>query len=477
MKHQSTHWRSALLFIATTLISLSAHASGESPLEPEECQIPSYPEVNTAPAPLHVEGRHIKDSRGRVVLLRGINTSGDSKVPYFMPLKNKDLLDPLPEWGINTLRLLFTWEAYEPARCNYEESYLQYYEQVVEWAEEYGLYVIVDFHQDAFSRYNIGGCGEGFPEWAVYSEVPRAEPDNGEACEGWGTEMIFNTDHHKTWEHFHKDTEGAKSRYLNMVASVAERMSKHENIIGYELINEPWGTDDELVTFYNQTGTAIRSRHPNAILFVPPHALVSSGSANNMDKPNLGNMVYSPHFYDAFVILFDAWLGSDPAGSLNGMADKAEDWGVPMLLGEYGGPAETSNIEGYMDALYDWLNDGFHHGTQWNYTPTWRADIKDGWNAEDLSIVDDSGNLRPNFRPRAYPQAIAGTPINFSEDENQLNLSWQHDSSKGQTLVYIPAGFTEGKQLATTGGAQCNLDGTLLSCSADSNNTVSISIQ
>jgi endoglycosylceramidase len=289
--------------------------------------------------------------------------------------------------------------------------------------------------------------------------------------------MITNLDHHKTWEHFHKNTEGVKTRYLDMVKSVAERMSKHTNVIGYELINEPWGTDSELESFYNAIGPVIRSRHPSAILFVPPHALVSSGTANNMKKPNFNNMVYSPHFYDAFVIMFGSWLGSDPSGSLNGMANKAASWNVPILLGEFGGPAHTSNIEGYMDALYGWMNKGMYSGTQWNYTPTWRDDIKDGWNQEDLSIADDNGNLRPNFRPRAYPKAVAGKPISFSENKTQVTLSWQHEVNKGSTEVYIPSGFMNGKQLTASSGAQCTVSARLIRCTSNSNKLLSITIK
>jgi endoglycosylceramidase len=262
-----------------------------------------------------------------------------------------------------------------------------------------------------------------------------------------------------------------------MVTSVAERMSKHPNVIGYELINEPWGTDTELLQLYNQVGPAIRSRHPNAILFVPPHALVSSGTANNMSKPQFGNMVYSPHFYDAFVILFKSWLGSDPAGSLDGMANKAEGWNVPLLLGEFGAPGTTGNVEGYMDALYGWLNEGFHSGTQWNYTPTWRPDAKDGWNGEDLSIVDDQGNLRNNFRARAYPVAVAGNPVGFVEDRNYLSLSWQHESSKGATEIFLPQGFAAGKQLTVTGGASCAITGNRIRCTSSSNTLLTVTLQ
>jgi endoglycosylceramidase len=454
---------SAILAIPLSGTSL---AMSQAPSESEFCLAPEFANATEAPAPLHVDGKIIKDTQGRTVLLRGINISGDSKVPPFMPVTDAAMLDPLPGWGLNTLRLLFTWEAFEPTRCNYDSAYLQYYEQVVYWANERGLYVIVDFHQDAYSRYSIDGCGEGFPEWAIYSGIERKEPDNGETCEGWGTKMLFDLSHHDTWHHFHADSENARSRYIDMVRVVADRMSDHPNVIGYELINEPWGTDDELASFYNDVGDAIRDRHPSSILFVPPHALLSSGmGGNNITKPDFSNFVYSPHFYDPVVIMYKNWLGNDPSMALDSMSAHAEGWNVPLLLGEYGAPAETSNVEGYMDALNNWLNAGMHSGTQWNYTPTWRADTKDGWNAEDLSIINDSGGLRSNFRPRIYPIAIAGTNISFSESENAFSLSWEHDKSLGSTEIFIPEGFMQDKTLATVGNIQCEINQQILVCS------------
>ena len=416
-------------------------------------------------APLHTDGTRIRDQQGRSVLLRGVNISGDSKVPPFMPLTDASMLDPLPGWGINTLRLLFTWEAFEQQPCQYSDSYLDYYQQVVRWAEERGLYVIVDFHQDAYSRYSIDGCGEGFPEWAVYSGISRHEPDNGEACEGWGTKMIFDLSHHDTWHHFHADSEGARSRYIAMTQQVAARLSGHANIIGYELINEPWGNDEELAALFRDVGNAIRAQHPSAMLFVPPHALMSSGmGSNNIAKPEFANFVYSPHFYDAFVILFKSWLGTDPTAALNGFAEKARAWNVPLLLGEFGAPATTSNVEGYMDVLYDWLNQGQHAATQWNYTPTWSDELKDGWNREDLSISGDNRELRANFRPRAAPLAIGGDGLEWRETAASFYLSWQQQSGLS-TEVFLPAGFMHGKTLTTSAGLNCQLASVRLTCS------------
>src|SRR5690242_17133536 len=93
---------------------------------------------------LHVEGGRFVDDKGGTVILRGVNIAGDSKVPPFRPAK-PEVFAPLPDWGLNVARLLFTWEAYEPQPGQYDDSYLAYYQSAVEAAKAKGIYVVVDF--------------------------------------------------------------------------------------------------------------------------------------------------------------------------------------------------------------------------------------------------------------------------------------------------------------------------------------------
>ena len=448
---------------------------------PEPCTAIPYEVPAPADAPLAVQGGQLKDALGRIVFLRGVNVAGDSKVPDFMPITGEEMLDPLPGWGFNTIRLLFTWEAFESTRCTYDVTYLDYYEQAVEWAEARGLYVLVDFHQDAYSRYSIGGCGEGFPEWAVTPEVRAAEPDNGESCSGWGVKMVLSLTHKKTWKDFHRDTYGARTRYLDMVEAVADRMSAHANVIGYELLNEPWGSDENLSAFFELVAAKIRGRHPNTILFVPPPAIVSSGMVDNtMEKPAFDNFVYSTHYYNGNVVLFGSWGGTSPAEPLNGMLGKAGTWGVPMVLSEFGGPATAGNIGGYIAAQYDWLDDNFVSGIQWCYTPGWTAEGKDGWNMEDFSIVDDTGALRANFTPRPWPRKLGGTPVSFDLNDDGLTLSWNNTVSGAATEVFLPVDYEDDKTLLwdLPGGAasSCIIGSQVLTCTVTGTGTAEVSL-
>jgi endoglycosylceramidase len=422
-----------------------------------------------AAAPLRASGKHLIDPAGRVVLLRGVNATGDAKVPNFRPLMSSSQLDPLSAWGINALRLLFIWEGFEPTRGSYDQSYLDYFEQVVRWAEARGLYVLVDFHQDAYSRYSIGGCGEGFPKWAVASKVKLATPDNGSRCSDWGMRMIADADHHATWHEFHADSEGARTAYLQMVKVVAARMAGHSNVVGYELMNEPWGTDAELSALYEAAGAALRERDPGRILFEPPHALTSSGLfENNIPRVSFENVVYSPHFYDSLIFAFGFWMGDAPAGYLDPMLAKARSWGVPMVLGEYGVSGAVSNGADYLEAVHRWLDSNFVSSFQWTWAPGWRPDLKDGWNGEDFSIVDDKG-VRPNlFEPRPYPQKTAGMPESFNRTKAGFTYSWTHDPSLGRTEIFLPSQYADGKAVSYSGSAvlvRCAISGQTMTCS------------
>jgi endoglycosylceramidase len=409
-----------------------------------------------------------------------VNVAGNSKVPPFKGVLSAGQLDPLPGWGINAIRLLFTWEAFEPTRCNYDSNYLAYYEQVVQWARARGIYVMVDFHQDAYSRFSLSGCGDGFPSWAVPSGISLQTPKNDSSCSSWGAAMLFDSSHHASWNGFHSDSEGARTRYVEMARAVADRLSKHSNVIGYELINEPWGTDTELHALYEAVGAAIRERDPQRILFVPPHALVSSGmSANNIPQVSFTNIVYSPHFYDPSVVVLSFWWGNSPAGPLGQMLSKANSWNAPMLLGEFGANHSVGNVTGYIESLYTWLDAQFVSGTQWNYTPGWTSAAKDGWNAEDLSIVDNTGMRAALFHPRAYPQKTAGTPISFQRASSGFTYRWTHSPALGTTEVFLPADYAAEGVLSYSGSAinvSCRIVGQKLSCTSTQSGTASVTL-
>ncbi|HEY1585267.1 MAG TPA: cellulase family glycosylhydrolase, partial [Polyangia bacterium] len=288
---------------------------------------------------LHADGGFFRDTTGGALILRGVDVTGNAKVPPFRGITDEHQLDPLPGWGVNVLRLLFTWEAYEPEPGAYDDAYLAYYEGVVDAAAARGIWVVVDIHQDAFSRASIGGCGEGFPLWAVPSTVTPLTPDNGADCANWGQRLLADTDLPKTWDAFYADSNGARTRYLAMLGRVAGALAGRDNVVGFDMLNEPEGDErTQLGPLYEDAAKAIRAVNPSAVLFVSPGYLTSAGNSTNLVQPTFGNFAFAPHYYDPTVLLFHGWQGNDESPAFATMTGTARAWNVPLFVGEWGAP-------------------------------------------------------------------------------------------------------------------------------------------
>jgi len=437
----------------------------------------AWPSVSVARA-LHTDGGVLRDEAGGMVLLRGVNVAGNAKVPPFSAIRDEADLDPLARWGMNVVRLLFIWEAYEPTRGTYDAGYLASYRGVVKAAAARGLWVIVDFHQDAFSRASLEGCGEGFPAWAIdpglAPTVMPATPDNGARCVDWGPRMVSDAGLRATWASFYADSDGARTRYLAMLGSVAAALVDEPGVIGYDLLNEPGGDEvTQIGPLYEDAARALRAADPNAVLFVSPGALTSAGTQTHLATPTFGNKVYSPHFYDPLLYVLKAYSGGDEADVFTQMASVAQAWNAPMLLGEFGANPSVDGVDVYLGAIHKQLDVHLASGTAWAYTPGWTSTAKDGWNQEDFSIVDDSGLSRANFRPRPFVRRTAGTltAVTLSDElvraKNELVVEWLHDPATGATEISAPNDYFAGLvSVEARGDVRCTVASERVSCTA-----------
>lgn len=150
--------------------------------------------------PLETDGRgNFVDGDGRKITLKGINVDGAMKLPAkpFMPsyaggnseqarnvFFEGDTVSfigrpfPLEEaashflriksWGYNTIRYLLTWEAMEhEGPGKYDTAFIDYTIEILKIIDEVGgLYVILEMHQDVWSRFT---GGSGAPMWTLYA--------------------------------------------------------------------------------------------------------------------------------------------------------------------------------------------------------------------------------------------------------------------------------------------------------------------
>lgn len=71
-------------------------------------------------------------------------------------------IDDLKNWGFNYVRLGVMWEAVEYAPGQYNETYLDQIEILINKLGQRGIYTLVDAHQDVLARKL---CGEGIPNF------------------------------------------------------------------------------------------------------------------------------------------------------------------------------------------------------------------------------------------------------------------------------------------------------------------------
>lgn len=114
---------------------------------------------------VHVERTYFKDAHGRYIHFNGVNLGGSTKVPYTVdplsyigrpfPLAEADKhFAQIKDMGFNSIRLLWMWEAVEPDEKGvYDSEFLDYFEKIIAKAGEHGLYVLINLHENLFSRH------------------------------------------------------------------------------------------------------------------------------------------------------------------------------------------------------------------------------------------------------------------------------------------------------------------------------------
>jgi endoglycosylceramidase len=254
---------------------------------------------------------------------------------------------------------------------------------------------------------------------------------------------------HWSFHDFYADVQGVRTRYLQMVARASHAFSGVPGVIGYDLLNEPWGHElAELAPLYLDAAAVIQANHPSALLFLEGHISTNMGLQTGLPRLALANMVYAPHYYKLFPIALRRWYGAihNIDRAFARMSAVSESWNVPLFLGEFGMPADVARTDDYIATLYDRLDACLASGAQWNYTPTWTQAARDGWNGENFNILHHDGTPRPNFRPRPYPRLTAGLPLRFVYHQPQppvkgpsLEFVWAHCPQHGATELFVPA--------------------------------------
>ena len=394
----------------------------------------------------------IVDARGRQVLLRGVNVDG--LVDYYRPdLRISYPIDParyargacpaddprvegvvlcmrdfrqMRALGYDAIRLNLSWSLLEPNPGRIDGRYIDRIAQVVGWARSAGIYVILDMHQDAWSKYLYSTAADhctapyqpirgydGAPRWASIHTQP--------VCALNGTRELDPAVEEDFARFFHDakapDGVGLREHFTAAVVALAKRFHNDPTVAGYDLWNEPTyfavhGTDASvLLPFYAQVvrGVVHNVHGFRQLFFIEPGATRDVTDASNLTVSwsrysSYGNVVYEPHVYTR---TFTPRSFPMDGGYRSAIAD-AKHLGLPLWIGEFGcNPVDTRTILADHYRLQDQFGLG---GTLW----LWKE------NANDVNPTAFWGVYGPPFGPgvpqtdrirltsRVYPLYVAG---------------------------------------------------------------------
>lgn len=413
------------------------------------------------PAP-NINGRWFVDEQNRVVLLHGVNNV-DKDAPYIEPGDGLTLTEEdarlLARHGFNSVRLGVSFDGLMPTRGDVDEAYLDRLAGVIDVLGAAGIHVLLDNHQDGLSK--IWG-GNGFPEWAIEARPKPWEPNPGFPLFNLMPSMNAGWD--EVWNNEH----GAVDHLGDALAALTDRVADKPNLLGVELLNEPWpGTaflscfpfgcplfDRKYQEVHQDLTERIREVSPTLPVFWEPNVTWNQMMPTNLAKPPMTPPIDDPNvafsFHDYCMISQSAiYLGLPK--ELVGLCSAQHDitWnnhdkftertGTPSLLTEFG--------DNDPEVLANSLSRADERFTGWQY---WHYESVSGPQPEKDPFLSDVGRQLV----RTYPQATAGTPesMDFDPDNGKFRYTYR-PTSAAQTEIYVSdLHYPDGYEVSVNGG-------------------------
>jgi endoglycosylceramidase len=422
--------------------------------------------------PISTTDTWLTNGAGQIVLLHGLNET--YKEAPFEPSASGFSDDDaafLAANGFNVVRLGVIWAGVEPEPGVYDTAYIKSIQKTVQTLASHGIYTVLDFHQDEYSA--VYG-GEGAPAWASQSGgLPNTSlsfPIN---------EFVDPAQTH-AWDAFWSNAQapnqlGLEDDYSQMLETVAGTFNGNTDVLGYELMNEPYPgsqavptllgspffDSEELTPFYNQAASAIRAVDPSTTIFYEPNLISSFGVA----PPKLGtvdasNTVYSYHNYLPNYVPIPILEDLVPIEAQ--AYTQAND--IPSFLTEFG----ATNSQSSLTAAMQPADQDLTSWTEWAYSG--QGDITTAGDPNEEALVfnpelpptgDNVNTANLTTLAEPYPQAISGTPTSFSFTNGTFQFSYSTEKADGSgsfdagaaTNISVPTvEFPNGYQVTVTGG-------------------------
>lgn len=400
---------------------------------------------------------HFRDAAGRVRILRGVNVRVedifDVRLDRTRCPPPSDVLEELPalpdaelmrmrRLGFNVVRLPIQWSAIEPTRGTFDEAYLDRVEALVTRMEAVGLYVIVDFHQDAWGK-DVGE--DGAPLWTLPASTPLLCGPLGDSLGTRRTNTL------SLFDRFFNDMDAdatdtmLQEAFIRMAEHVASRFADHERVLGYDLFNEPIADDAMIQRFHARLAPRMRAADSTHLLFFEP-----SATRNFTDRGPIADAPF-PDALGAYAVHLYTLSFSDPRSELDTITRtrlepnvtravrEAASFHAPLFAGEWGIRPDSPGSANYVRFMYELLDEHFASGTVW----VWKESSQGSWGFFDYDTRTSTFTERASVvaaHARVYAETIAGEPLHMSyvPEAHRFELTYTGRTDAAPSIIHLP---------------------------------------
>lgn len=191
--------------------------------------------------PLFVLGQRVTNSKlvddnGNLLILHGINHVIKDSTKGFVDENDSLIFRKIKSWGMNVVRYGVSWCGIEPECGNIDQEYLSRLDKRIHWAQECGLMLILDMHQDLYAQQ----WADGAPHWAVFTDgLPHTK------TEVWSDAYMESAGLQRAVDNFWQnrpaaDGVGIQDHLVTCWTILAERYKDSKAVIGFDILNEPY---------------------------------------------------------------------------------------------------------------------------------------------------------------------------------------------------------------------------------------------
>jgi len=405
------------------------------------------------PAAIGHAGRWMLDPAGRVVILHGVNVSSKALPAYPSALGfGSDDAAFLASEGFNAVRLTVERYAVEPSPGQFDDSYLTNLAATVKTLAANGIYSLIDFHQD---EYGPVFHDNGYPSWMTMTD---GLPNAWEV--GFPAQYVANPALERAFDHLWENSVGPDGRPLQsddaaILAHVAGALRDLPDVLGYEILNEPWPgsayptcvglgvgcplfDEGPLTSYYQRMDAALRSADSSHLVWYEPLVLFNYGIPTYVMPPKDQQLGFAFHDYG----LCSGTPAYDEAAKACGTEDSlvlsnavlySARTGDALLDTEFGAttdPAQISQqVSAFDQARIPWM--------WWSYAeidPTGPDGTFDPPTSANLHLPVLAALARP------YPQVVAGTPVAWNFDPTTKAFTFTYTTNRADGHGVFPAG-------------------------------------